>query len=703
MGEQLKLKFKVATIGDNKRHSAMDSFVEWKDKKLPKPIQRIPKPGSTKPWVMWGADNCFPLFLNTLYQESPSQNGIINGKCYYLTAGGYTIVLDNPEDNEQKLLADEFEANGPSQFTMSEVMYDNVFDGEMYNGFAIRGVWDETGTRPKFLEHVPFDHIRPTPTESCYYYSRDWSQGNQTFLRTGFREIPRLDFKNKVGEFLIYIAKRGKQTEKYQPNFYPMPPYTGCVKALVTEIEHEAYDMYEVLNGFKTGTLINFPNPDFETEDEQDEFVDAVKEGATDQDAAGGLLVTFSEGQNNTGPTVTSLNGNNLPERYVNVSKKTANTIIRGHSIVMPGLFGIVVEGGIFGQSELATGFEILKKTFVSGRQNWYADIYRWIARNLYGIEGDLQLNPPPPLFGGAEQEDPVGKAITALSPAVANKVLEKMTDNEVRALGKLPPLPGGDVLPTTKQEGSVVLRIDNKESHSKHEQFCSCEHKDEYLARDPVLKEFGKKEKRKPKYGIDRREFVFAKSSAVPVECTAEWFDTSEKELLESIAGEKLFFATLLTEFQKNVLALIDAGEDPVAIKNALTESMGRTVSVQEVMDAYNHLSGKGMVKKNGDLSDIGKKYLNSNEAPIDQFEIRYSYELRPDAPRLIGESRSFCKELIKMDRLYTREEINAIGTAVDREVWNYRGGWYHNPTSDQNTPYCRHYWLQNLVIKRQ
>jgi hypothetical protein len=54
-------------------------------------------------------------------------------------------------------------------------------------------------------------------------------------------------------------------------------------------------------------------------------------------------------------------------------------------------------------------------------------------------------------------------------------------------------------------------------------------------------------------------------------------------------------------------------------------------------------------------------------------------------------------------MDRLYTRAEIDAIGQAVDRNVFNYRGGWYHNPNSDQNTPYCRHYWLQNLVIKRQ
>jgi len=35
------------------------------------------------------------------------------------------------------------------------------------------------------------------------------------------------------------------------------------------------------------------------------------------------------------------------------------------------------------------------------------------------------------------------------LSPLVATKVLEKMTPNEVRALASLPPIEGGDTIPT--------------------------------------------------------------------------------------------------------------------------------------------------------------------------------------------------------------------------------------------------------------
>ena len=37
--------------------------------------------------------------------------------------------------------------------------------------------------------------------------------------------------------------------------------------------------------------------------------------------------------------------------------------------------------------------------------------------------------------------------ALNAMSPLVANKVLESMTDNEIRALASLPPIEGGDVI----------------------------------------------------------------------------------------------------------------------------------------------------------------------------------------------------------------------------------------------------------------
>jgi hypothetical protein len=53
-------------------------------------------------------------------------------------------------------------------------------------------------------------------------------------------------------------------------------------------------------------------------------------------------------------------------------------------------------------------------------------------------------------------------------------------------------------------------------------------------------------------------------------------------------------------------------------------------------------------------------------------------------------------------LNRTYTREDINAISTRVDRDVWKYKGGWYTNPDTGKTTPYCRHEWVQQITIKK-
>lgn len=81
-------------------------------------------------------------------------------------------------------------------------------------------------------------------------------------------------------------------------------------------------------------------------------------------------------------------------------------------------------------------------------------------------------------------------------------------------------------------------------------------------------------------------------------------------------------------------------------------------------------------------------------------EFKVLYSYEVKAGlGSAVIPTTRDFCRRLVELDRLYTRQEIDAISAAVDRDVWRYRGGWYHNPKTDTTTPSCRHEWKQNIV----
>ena len=165
--------------------------------------------------------------------------------------------------------------------------------------------------------------------------------------------------------------------------------------------------------------------------------------------------------------------------------------------------------------------------------------------------------------------------------------------------------------------------------------------------------------------------------------------YDNNEEDFKKAYV--KSTFAVELTDNQKIIVTMINDGESYDAIRRALDIS-GRELSNELVrLGNLNVLDG-------WEVTDEGKDSVVNNA----QLEVLYSYEKKPTAPDLVagGKSRPFCETLIRLDRLYTRQEIELISDNVDRDVWRYRGGWYHNPDTDVNTPSCRHTWVQNITV---
>jgi hypothetical protein len=148
------------------------------------------------------------------------------------------------------------------------------------------------------------------------------------------------------------------------------------------------------------------------------------------------------------------------------------------------------------------------------------------------------------------------------------------------------------------------------------------------------------------------------------------------------------------LSDYDKNVLSLIKDKQDGSSIAQA-TET-----KIQDVAESLDRLRKSGLLTKYNRVTELGSDVLNNTEIPIDEFEVFYSYEVRPDVPSA-KQSREFCKFLIDRDMIYTRQEIETISNRVDRDVWRYRGGFYSNPRTGDTTPWCRHFWQLNLVKK--
>ncbi len=67
-------------------------------------------------------------------------------------------------------------------------------------------------------------------------------------------------------------------------------------------------------------------------------------------------------------------------------------------------------------------------------------------------------------------------------------------------------------------------------------------------------------------------------------------------------------------------------------------------------------------------------------------------------------GESREFCVQMLKMEKLYTRDEIDQMSAILGYSVWLRRGGWYTVPNTDPplHIPHCRHEWKQRIVRRK-
>ncbi len=166
--------------------------------------------------------------------------------------------------------------------------------------------------------------------------------------------------------------------------------------------------------------------------------------------------------------------------------------------------------------------------------------------------------------------------------------------------------------------------------------------------------------------------------------------FEDNESDYKSQFMKER--FELVLTDDDRNILQMIRNGESYDAISKAIGKG-GSFLSNRLLK-----LGQNGYV----DGWEVTEKGVRASVV-LAELEVMYSYEKRPDAPDLVsgGKSRPFCERMLQLDKLYTREEINTIGKEVKRDVWSYRGGWYHNPDTDKNTPSCRHQWVQTLVVR--
>ena len=557
-------------------------------------------------FVKWGKKNDYPFFLVELYNGSAYHQGIIKNKTHYIAGGGLEIVSG---------LIQPFIDNRWSDFDMNEIAERLAFDQELFGGMAVKGTWNKEQTKVVMWEHIPIDMIRTSVDERTYYISDDWTALNQSPEKTNLRILPAYDKDNRTGSFILYYKEPHLKGRK-ELGVYPKPSYYGGITAIQTDVDISKFHMYELQNGFKSGTLINFPSGYPETTEELNRIKADVKGRSQSVEDAGEIILTFSNGKEET-PTVLSLNGNNLDQRYLATEKSVQQNILVAHAITSPQLFGVRLEGS-FNSAESMDLFNIFKATYVNSKQKrieWMLNL----MVELGGYVGKVKLHDVEPF--------PKPQPAPTPTPIVQSCHNNNFSDDEIKVF----------------------------------EQFGESQDKFIVIHSEPIA------------WDTPRAD-VFARS----------------EQLFDKV-GE---ISAVLTGADKDVLKLLADGESSDAIAKALN------TSIEDVAKRIQVIRDLNLLTKGGEVNSLGNDVIDNIEIPASRFQVRYSYRTRPNVPDPITQSRAFCVKLLELNRSYSREDIDNISNRVDRDVWKYRGGWYTNPETGATTPFCRHEWIQQLVI---
>jgi hypothetical protein len=614
---------------------------------------------------------------------------------------------------------------------------------EIYNGFACEVTWSRGGGIAKIC-HVDFHRVRADKDEKMFFVY-DWydEYGVRQFPQLNqIEQIPAFDPENRIGKQLFYYRVYSAGVK-----VYPLPEYLGGTAYIELDVEIANFHVNNIKNNFWGSYLINFPNG-IPTPEESDAIERQMKMKFGGTDNAGRFLVNFSDSPE-TKPELTPLTPSDLDKQFDILNKTVQQEIFVAHRVTSPMLFGVKTEGQLGGRAEMIESYEIFKATYVEDRVQRIERGINYLA-SFNGVTG-LKLQPTEPIseqltegallqiatkdelrekaglpvleteeLGGARL---VADAINALSPLVANKVLESMSPNEIRALAALPPKAEGEALP--EATGSALPPVGEQQLTNGVLRSLSGR---EYQGMMRVVRQFtqGKLSKEqaslmmKNAYGLNDEECSIMlgidEDPATEFSADLDKFEEVAMQFGVDADGYQVLRSkpvrfeadnSLLAEFMevepenkeldKKILAEIKRTKkvDADVISRKLE------VPLEKVAERIEYLISKGRVA----IQDRIARISNEPDTEADEaFEIRYRYDLRPDATgaKVIDTTRDFCRTLIKLNKLYTRQDIDQMSTIMGFSVWERRGGWYTLPNTDISRPSCRHIWQQQIVVRK-
>jgi hypothetical protein len=675
-----------------------------------------------KGFVEFGLLNNYPEYILSLFNESPKHGAIVRGKAGYILGKGFADDAGDVKANEQGE-------------TWNEIAEKAILDDEIHAGYYLQIVYNKLG-KVASVFHIPFKNCRMSICGAKVYVKKNWNDNKEKP-----REYPVFD-PAKPTETQIFVYKQYNP----QAEYYPIPVYQQALNYIESDVQIGRHILGNANQGFVGSTLVNLNNGNPPDEDAKEEIEKAVLKKFTGADGRR-VVIMFNNSKENSADIVPLGQSILTKEDFTNINNLVQQEIFAGHQITSPSLFGIKTEGQLGSRGEIRDAYEIFNNTYAAKRQMVHDSNFTWlksytsqpVVMKLVPVEPlgfefseaivsqNLSKDEIRELMGRESGEETtktaaqiINENINALSPAVAAKVLEAMSADEIRSLAGL--VPAGGVVGTMPAPAEAEAQLNSNLVNLSGRQ-------QQQLMR--IVRLFSQGKLTKQQAAIQLQAFGFTddqinqylgldddpttddqkfssqtEDEVLLAEFAACGCDVNDYEVVHSEpATEAMYFAEQvdLTQLQANVMDLIS--KDKRITPDVLADVLG--VELRSVNAVLKAIEKAGLIsvstQQEGADTIIERKLvqplskITDQKPSVTQVLVRYSYEGPQD-----DRNRSFCARLLELNKIYSRVDIETISKRLGYSVWDRRGGWFTLPNGEHR-PFCRHTWKANIVIRKK
>lgn len=325
------------------------------------PLDIKPQFGYNNTWFCNGTNNSIYDRYKDAYDDSPTNQSIINGVVDYMFGDGLINLKDFADARKPTEEEIEISQSRLSQYISQEDAYLICQDYKQYGGYSIQILYSFNNV-PFRIEYIPIYKLAigfkdNTNEVSGYWFCWDWKQTMR------YRPVFYHKFKGGFcGNYLEILVIRRPTAEP----FFPVPDYFPGIPWAEAEGQQANAAIKHFKNGLPEITVINYNNGKMASKKLAEVEADKVRDKYCGTDNEAAVVVSYNENAEEA-VTVDRVAPPELNNQNVFYSEEAERKLIVAHSV--PSILFAGVNGGSgFGSN--ADEMEVATKVLYRRRVN---------------------------------------------------------------------------------------------------------------------------------------------------------------------------------------------------------------------------------------------------------------------------------------------------------------------------------------------